>query len=265
VFKFTSTGDGAKATKADLRKTVVQGIAGTAMPSFALLPDDEIDALVEYVKYLALRGETEELLYNLVVNEGTEGTLTRDVVVNEAMQPIVDIWNRAESQIVHPPERPESAGPIDAPTEESIKLGRKLFADTKRGQCINCHGPTGLGDGGERIFDDWNDAKDKMLKADPDHPERIAELFSLPLQELRPRNLRLGIYRGGRRPLDLYRRVYAGIKGAKMPAGGATPAKPAGLSNEEIWALVDFVRSLPYEEQSAQPQMPEHTAHLQTN
>jgi hypothetical protein len=63
----------------------------------------------------------------------------------------------------------------------------------------------------------------------------------------------------------LYRRVYAGIKGAKMPAGGATPAKPAGLSNEEIWALVDFVRSLPYEEQGAQPQMPEHTAHLQTN
>ena len=46
MFKFTSTGDGAKPTRADLKRTIVQGIPGTAMPSFALLPDDEIDALV---------------------------------------------------------------------------------------------------------------------------------------------------------------------------------------------------------------------------
>jgi mono/diheme cytochrome c family protein len=265
VFKFTSTGDGAKATPADLRRTIVQGVAGTAMPSFALLPDDEIDALVEYVRYLAVRGETEELLYNMVVNEGNEGPLTRDMVVNDAMMPIVDIWKRAESQIVHPPARPESIGSIDSPTPESIATGRKLFTDTKRGQCINCHGPTGLGDGGDRIYDDWNDAKDKMLKADPDHPEKIAELFSLPIQELKPRNLRMGIYRGGRRPLDLYRRVFAGIKGAKMPAGGATPQKPAGLSNEEIWNLIDYVRSLPYDETGHTPETHTHTAHLQSN
>ena len=29
------------------------------MPSFLLLPDNEIEALVEYVKYLAIRGESE--------------------------------------------------------------------------------------------------------------------------------------------------------------------------------------------------------------
>lgn len=266
VFKFTSTGDGAKATTADLRRTLLQGIPGTAMPSFALLPDDEIDALVEYVRYLSLRGETEELLYNSIVNEGNE-ELTRDLVVNDAMLPIVEIWQRAESQIVHPAARPETIGSIDAPTPESIAAGRKLFTDTKRGQCINCHGPTGLGDGGDRIFDDWNDPKEKMLKANPDDPGIVAEFFTLPIQELKPRNLRMGIYRGGRRPLDLYRRIFAGIKGAKMPAGGATPQKPAGLNNEEIWNLVDYVRSLPYDALEYQPESHAHThtAQLQRN
>ncbi len=268
VFKFTSTGDGAKATHDDLKRTLLHGIAGTAMPSFALLPDDEVESLVEYVKYLSLRGETEQLLANLVINEGQEGQLTRDMIVGEdVLGGIVAMWNKAESQIVHPPARPESIGPIDTPTPQSVAAGRKLFADTKRGQCINCHGPTGLGDGGERVFDDWNEPKFKLVQTNPDNPEIVAELFSLPLQELKPRNLRMGIYRGGRRPLDLYRRMYAGIKGAKMPAAGATPAKPAGLSNEEIWNLVDYVRSLPYDEAShqAEPHAHPHTAHLQSN
>ena len=56
-----------------------------------------------------------------------------------------------------------------------------------------------------------------------------------------PRNLRHGVYRGGRRPLDLYYRIYAGINGAPMPA-----AKGA-VSPEDIWHIVNYVRSLPYE------------------
>ena len=83
---------------------------------------------------------------------------------------------------------------------------------------------------GQVQLDDWNEKK-------KDQPE----LYSLPLQELNPRNLRLGIYRGGRRPVDLYRRIFIGIKGAKMPAVGGT------LKSEEIWQLVDYVRSLPYQ------------------
>lgn len=265
IFKFTSTGDGAKATRADLKKTIVQGIPGTAMPSFALLPDDEVEALVEYVKYLAIRGETEILLFGIVVDEDNK-ELTRDNVVNDAMMPIVEMWNKADTQVVHPEPRPESIGPIDQPTKESIAKGRKLFIDTKRGQCINCHGPTGIGDGGDRIYDAWNEAKEQLIKAGKE--DQIAQLFSLPIQELRPRNLHLGIYRGGRRPVDLYRRVYAGIKGAKMPAGGATPQKPTGFSSEEIWNLIDYVRSLPYDDApkpAASSEHGGHTAHLQTN
>ena len=39
------------------------------MPSFKLLPGYEVDALVEYVKYLSIRGETELLLRYLIANE----------------------------------------------------------------------------------------------------------------------------------------------------------------------------------------------------
>jgi mono/diheme cytochrome c family protein len=262
IFKFTSTEDGAKATREDLKRTIMQGIAGTAMPSFALLPEDEVDALVEYVKYLSIRGETEELLFDYVVNQGNPGPLTRDIVVNEAMLLSVNMWNAADSLVKHPPARPESAGPIDAPTQQSLDLGRKLFADAVKGQCIKCHGPTGLGDGGEIRYDDWNKGKAQLIKND--RPELIAKLYSLPIQVLQPRNLRMGVYRGGRRPVDVYRRIYAGIKGAEMPALGATATKP-GLSNEEIWGLVDYVRSLPYEEASQQPQQHGHTAQLRTN
>ena len=52
-FKFKSTERGAKPTDADLQRILRQGIAGTAMPSFDLLPSDQIEALVEYVKSLS--------------------------------------------------------------------------------------------------------------------------------------------------------------------------------------------------------------------
>jgi mono/diheme cytochrome c family protein len=48
--------------------------------------------------------------------------------------------------------------------------------------------------------------------------------------------------------LDIYRRIYAGINGAPMPGvGPATPGATGTLSDEEIWNLVDYVLSLPYE------------------
>jgi mono/diheme cytochrome c family protein len=260
TYKFTSTGDGAKPTNADLKRTIINGIPGTAMPSFSLLPEDEVDALVEYVKYLSLRGETEELLFAMVVNEGIDLPLTRDVVVEGALQPVVDMWARADSSVVIPPERPAEAA-IDTPEQlaASIEEGRKLFWNTKA-QCVKCHGPTGLGDG-EVVYDIWNKPKLEVHKNDPD---KVAELFSLPLQPLQPRNLRTGVYRGGRRPMDIYRRIHSGIKGSEMPAAGATPQKPDGFKPHEIWQLVDYVRSLPYQSSSAAAE-PQSAAHLTTN
>ena len=57
----------------------------------------------------------------------------------------------------------------------------------------------------------------------------------------KPRNLTLGQYRGGRRPVDVYRRLFVGIKGTQMTGYGSA------LSEEEIWELVNYVLALPYE------------------
>ena len=57
----------------------------------------------------------------------------------------------------------------------------------------------------------------------------------------RPANLNRGVYKGGRRPIDLYWRIAKGINGAKMPAHYPT------IEPERIWDLVNFVLELPYE------------------
>jgi mono/diheme cytochrome c family protein len=70
----------------------------------------------------------------------------------------------------------------------------------------------------------------------------------LPPRNAIPRNLRDGSYRGGRRPVDIFWRVSAGIAGTPMPAAGAaTEGAQATLSQEEIWQIVDYVHSLPFE------------------
>ncbi len=58
---------------------------------------------------------------------------------------------------------------------------------------------------------------------------------------IRPANLNLGVYKGGRRPIDIYWRLSKGINGAKMPAHVPT------LTPEQIWDVVNFVLALPYE------------------
>jgi mono/diheme cytochrome c family protein len=56
---------------------------------------------------------------------------------------------------------------------------------------------------------------------------------------LRPANLIEGVYKGGRRPLDLYWRIAKGINGVKMPAHAGL------LTDEQIWDVVNFVLALP--------------------
>jgi hypothetical protein len=59
---------------------------------------------------------------------------------------------------------------------------------------------------------------------------------------LRPANLTLGVYKGGRRPIDLYWRIAKGINGAQMPSHAGSI-----LNDEEIWDVINFVLVLPYE------------------
>ncbi|HWN94476.1 MAG TPA: cytochrome c [Methylomirabilota bacterium] len=50
IFKYHSTPGGSLPTNDDLTRTVREGIADTAMPAFAALPQRDVQAVIEYVK-----------------------------------------------------------------------------------------------------------------------------------------------------------------------------------------------------------------------
>ena len=281
LYKYKSTKRASMPTHDDLVRILRQGVMGTAMPSFDLLAPSEIDALVEYVKYLSLRGQTEIALIQAAADlgEGENLKLDRALLIDEVLVTEVDKWKNATEEIVNPPARSEMS---EAEKAESVGKGRELFYSAAKGNCVKCHGPTSLGDGVTNDWDDWNKplgerdrdltiAKNQLAKLEeqrsqPATAESIAQLDEqiatlreniagrqefvdllqsqmLPLRTIDPRNLRLGIYRFGRRPLDLFRRVHEGINGVPMPGGGLTP----GFTPEEMWHVVDYVQSLPYE------------------
>jgi mono/diheme cytochrome c family protein len=288
-YKFKSTFGDAKPTHDDLKRILKDGIPGTAMPSFVLLPDDEIDALVEYVKYLSVRGETEIRLIEYVADEGEmpeggiaqiaggvplqrdeEGVPEEEPEYENIVASILYKWDSAPTQIVQPvvpgvPINTQSSGDNSQALAESIERGRKLFysAETK---CASCHGDAALGDGETTNFDDWTKAifqPDANMKIDAAHAADMLSLGSLPVRNIRPRNLRQGIYRGGRRPIDLYRRIFSGINGTPMPAQGseagiegdevADDQAGGSVRRQQIWDLVNYVLSLPYEPLSQPP------------
>ena len=106
--------------------------------------------------------------------------------------------------------------------------GRILFLE----KCAVCHGTTAEGNGPQT----------KDYGEDPITKEKYKEpgLFDAWGHPIQPRNLTLGIYRGGRRPLDIYRRVHEGIPGTPM-------ASFATFKDEQIWDIVNYVLSIPYE------------------
>src|SRR5262249_34528471 len=119
-FKFKSTERASKPTEYDLEMLLRNGVPGTAMPSFDLLPEPQIKALVEYVKYLSLRGQTEIGIIAAMadLSEGASLEVTRGVLVDEIMKPIVESWTTASESIVQPEARP------DVELAESINKGR---------------------------------------------------------------------------------------------------------------------------------------------
>ncbi|HKQ49973.1 MAG TPA: cytochrome c [Phycisphaerae bacterium] len=60
AFKFSSTRSGQLPTDEDLKRTIRTGLRGSAMPSFPLLPERTVDALVAYVKTLSPKWQERE-------------------------------------------------------------------------------------------------------------------------------------------------------------------------------------------------------------
>ncbi len=207
---------------------------------------------------------------------------TRNQIVNDMLKPIVEAWQGAKDQVIVPE---EASIPPDnrtaAQVAQSADKGRELFYGTSA-NCVKCHGPTALGDGQQDDYSDWNKATNDFIKAtdaklaeiealkkdlgnakgddatpikeqiraaQKEYSERHALIATLlPPRHAIPRNLREGILRGGRRPIDIFWRISAGIRGMPMPASGpAAPGAQGTLTQQQIWQLVDYVQSLPFE------------------
>ena len=195
-YKFTSTTGTRIPSDADLVATLKRGIAGSSMPSFANLRDDELDALVGHVRVLTRQG-----LYAQLTRKAQKDFDDGGDEVDPAK-----ITVRADA-MVHvgvPLPVPASFKPT---SQESVAAGRKVFL----GSCASCHGPDGRGDGPQAI--DPKFVNDNGTKAVP-------------------RNLTAGVYKGGGEKANLYARLMIGIPGTPMPSGTTlTPEQIDDLLN----------------------------------
>ncbi len=257
LFKFTSTLQPEKPQKEDLHRIIRQGIPGTYMPSFLLLKDDELAAITEYIVWLSMRGEVEDKINSelrpylksevAAVTSG-DGAVSRDQVIEDfnnfvkndypevvslAGEEVGEYWTQAQTEeaLVIPTGKRVEA---DA---ASIARGRQLFVG--KAKCADCHGITGRGDGPQTV----QILKDVITQEDNPGPG----LYDTWGNKIKPRNLTTGTYRGGRRPIDIYCRIHAGIKGTPMPPNGLA------LKNDEIWDVVNYVMSIPFEGKEAPP------------
>ena len=247
TFKFTST-TGTKPTRDDLRKTLLYGLPNTSMPAFeALMSPAEIEQVLDYTIFLSLRGETERQLINEAsVHEESEAeTVFNAETLDPILAQLFENWKTAPEQVLAPP-----VGRVEA-TSGSVARGKQLFLGktTEKLECAGCHGAKAKGDGpswidvntfNEYVFSSAGDRKkiDELKAIAEKANKKWGDDWGNPL---RPNNLNLGIYKGGRRPIDLYWRIAKGINGTPMPAH-ASALKP-----EQIWDLVNFVLTLPYE------------------
>ncbi len=249
LFKFTSTPNGARPHRDDLRRTIKNGLHGTSMPAFhALLSADEIEQVIDYVIFLSMRGETELML---IEEAGTADENDPDALEEEVVKELADgvfnKWKTAQEQVMNP-----SIARTPA-TRESILRGRDLFLGRTKEklECAGCHGMLAQGDGASFVSKEVFDSI--VFGGNPS--ERAARLSALDEKTrtlwtqkldvwgnpLRPANLNRGDYKGGRRPIDIYWRIAKGINGAQMPAHDST------INERQIWDLVNFVLALPYE------------------
>ena len=231
IFKFTSSRQDLgvrKPRRRDLLRTVREGIEGTAMPSFKELQtaDEDIDKIISYVIHLSLRGQTEFKIMKDLLTPGSEvgkiSTALRRNLAAFARQ-----WVDAENNPIVPPEEYPYPYPVqpaddhDGVLGDSVRNGQEIFKDSKRGGCMSCH--FDYGRQGPYYYDNWGTI-------------------------VRPMDLTKGVYRGGRRPIDLYYRIHSGINGSNMASlldvEGETPKD----REKRIWDLINFLQVLPYPE-----------------
>ena len=132
VFKFRTTAFGTLPTEDDLKRTIRSGISGTAMPFFKDFSDDDVDALIVFIKSMSRNWEKEEL----------------------------------QAKPVALPEVPEWFHD-SAETKFHQRKGAEIFAT----HCALCHGAEGKGDGpgAAGLVDLWEEVSKPAELSSPHH------------------------------------------------------------------------------------------------
>ncbi|MBC8353175.1 MAG: cytochrome c [Planctomycetes bacterium] len=225
IYKFTSTPYGAKPHRSDLIRVIRKGAKGTSMPAFAWLPDEDVQAVVDYVKLLSYRDELEASVVRIAELDYDADEEIDNFEFTDSVTRIHNNWEQAAYQVV----LPVTAQPKY--TDETILAGRKAFLSKG---CSKCHGEGGRGQ------TDW--LSSEFIAALEALPEEKREKINYdawgnvaPAADITARMLH-----GGRRPIDVYRRIFTGINGTPMPAFSQALAQEP----EALWHLVHYVKSI---------------------
>lgn len=179
-------------------------------------PRDFTDAIYKFRSTLSGELPLDEDLFR-VVTQGVIGFMPgfSGMSTTDRWKVVYYIKSLSEEFKGDPPEALVVVGGAMPYTATSVNKGYKVYQEFK---CWECHGGSGHGDGEKApdLKDDWD--------------------FPLP-----PRDLtRIGSYKNGNEPIDLYRTIMAGLD------GGAMPSYSDFFEGEEenVWHLINYLRSL---------------------
>lgn len=190
-FRLVRSSNGAP-TREDLQDVLLRGMPGSSMPSWAHLPEQDLNLLVDEVirlfrngvrdRYVAFLKTDEELTDEEIDSPETQATI-RAVVDGRTIADVV----------TEVPDLPD-------PDAGTVARGREWYI---KQTCHSCHGTEGKGDAVQKMVDD--------------------EGFAT-----RPRDLTRGLFKGGYDPASLYRRIVYGMPGTPMPASKSLTPQQAG-------------------------------------
>ena len=208
AFKFITKPDSPRPSRADLLRVVETGIRGTAMPSFALLPESDRERMVDFVMYLSIRGQVEYGTLSLLLADEEDFDVASHAATR--LRSAIAAWQRGGESS---PGAVAAIGDLgEAGNAESIRRGYELFTSKSEVGCISCH--EDFGRKATYRYDIWGTV-------------------------VRPADLTAAVYKGGNRPMDLAHRIRNGIAPSGMPAH-------PNLTEIQLADLVRLIRSLPY-------------------
>ncbi|MFQ5749008.1 MAG: cbb3-type cytochrome c oxidase subunit I, partial [Planctomycetota bacterium] len=209
IFKFRSTSSGEPPLRSDLVRTIGSGLPGSAMPNHRLVVPSDLDAVAEYILWVAKTSEFAQAVRTDYEDEEPDlsdeeerGDFYEEFVLEES--------DRIHQRYEHP--NTLAVGSETPDDEASRERGRAIF---QREGCVECHGKTGRGDGSSA--------------------EGLQDSWGFPID---PRDFSTGRFRAGSSDRDVYLRIRGGVSGTPMPSFEDLLVGGRRMNQER--ALVDY-------------------------